>query len=123
VSEFDPRRRVDQLPERATIRRVRPDALRKPEQVRPRLGQEGIDPDSAGALLMAMLRRGWATRQVATPGKPPRVTGYVLEPRLGAVWAMERGLRRRRRWAPSSSCVSTSPRGSAGRGMRPFLTS
>lgn len=84
---FEPWRRVEQLPERAPIRQVRPDALSKPGQVRPRLAQSGIDPDSAGALLSAILRRGWTAWLVAVPWQPPTLTASVLESRLGAVWA------------------------------------
>jgi len=91
VSDFAPWRAVDQLPDRAPIRHVRPDALPKPGQVRPRLEQEGIDPDNAGALLSAILRRDWTAWLVAFPGKPPRFTAFILEPRLGAVWAEGRG--------------------------------
>jgi cob(I)alamin adenosyltransferase len=87
VIDFEPWRRVDQLPERAPIRHLRPDALPKPDQVRPRLEAEGLDPDSAGAILTAILRRDWTAWLVGVPGKPPRFTAFVLEPRFGAVWA------------------------------------
>ena len=91
MSDFAPWRAVDQLPDRAPIRRVRPDALLKPDLVRPRLEAAGIDPDNAGAILSAMLRRDWPAWLVAVPGKPPRCTASVLEARMGAVWAQGRG--------------------------------
>jgi hypothetical protein len=56
---FEPWRDVGKLPERAPIRRLRPDEFPKPPQVRARLAQEGIDPDNAGPILSAILRRGW----------------------------------------------------------------
>jgi hypothetical protein len=40
-------------------RHVRPDALPKSDQLRPRSGAAGIDPDVASALLSAILRRRW----------------------------------------------------------------
>jgi len=91
VTDFVPWRDVEQLPKRVPIRRVRPDAFPMPEQVRLRLESAGIVPDSAGALLSAILRRGWTAWLVALPGRPPKFTAYILEPRLRAVWAMGRG--------------------------------
>jgi hypothetical protein len=91
VTDFEARRRVDQLPDRALIRRLRGDALPMPAEVWPRLEAAGLDPDRAGAPLSEIVRRGWITSLVALPGKPPRFSAYVLEPRFRAVWAMGRG--------------------------------
>ncbi len=91
TSDFEPWCRVDQLPERAPIRHLRPDAFPKPDLVRPRLEAEGLDPGNAGAILTAILRRERTAWLVGVPGRPPRFSAFVLEPRLGAVWAMGRG--------------------------------
>ena len=91
MTDFDAWHHVERLPERAPIRRIRPDALPKPERVWPRLHAEGIDPDNASGILPAILRRDWTAWLIALPWQPPKFTAYVLEPRLGAVWAMGRG--------------------------------
>src|SRR5215210_1890741 len=88
LANFEPWRRVDQLPERAPIRRLRPDQWPRPPQVHERLKQDGIDPESATAILSAVLRRGWYCWLIAEPGHRPRFTAYILEWRYGAVWAV-----------------------------------
>ena len=91
LPDFAPWRRVHLLPERAPIRRLQPHEYPTPAQVRPRLERDGADPDSAGTILSAILRRGWTAWLVAAPGPPPRFHAYVLEPRHGAAWATASG--------------------------------
>ncbi len=88
---FDPWRNLDKLPQRAPIRCHRASDWPRPRQVRPRLEREGIDPDSASAILSALLHRGWGSWLIASPGPRPSFRAYVLEHRYGAVWAMGDG--------------------------------
>ena len=90
MDAFAPWANVANLPERAPSRRLRPDALPRPPQVRARLAAAGIDPASAGALFGALLGRGWAAWLVASPN-PRRFAAFVLDPGTGAVWAEGRG--------------------------------
>lgn len=91
MATFSPWRNVADLPEHAPIRRLRPDHLPRAPEVRRRLAAEGIDPESAAAVLSALLGRGWASWLIAAPGPPASFAACVLEPRYGAVWAEGRG--------------------------------
>ena len=82
--------RVPDLPDRAPVRSVRPDALPRPPHVRARLAAEGVDPAGAGAVIAALFARGWAFWLVGSP-HPQHFAAFVLEPRFGAPWAEGRG--------------------------------
>ena len=88
---FDPWRDLAKLPERAPLRRLRPDQLPRPRAVRARLATEGIDPDGAGAIVAAIFRRGWTFWLIGAPKAGTRFVAVVLEPRYGAAWAEGRG--------------------------------
>ena len=52
MGEFDPWRNIGKLPAHAPVRRLRPDEQPRPPAVRVRLAEEGVDPDSAGAIVL-----------------------------------------------------------------------
>ncbi len=54
-----------------------------------RLAADGVDAASAGAIITAILRRGWTFSLAGGPR--PAFFAAILEPRFGAVWASADG--------------------------------
>ena len=92
---FHPWRRMRDLPPSAPSRRLRPDGYPSGRNLRDRLRAEGLDPASAGAILGAILGRGWSPWLIGHPGPHGRPSHHfeavVLEPRFGAAWAVAPG--------------------------------
>ena len=105
VTDFEPWRRVDQLPARAPIRHVRPEALPKPEQVRPR----GEAPRFTAYVLEPRFGAVWAQGNGAAPAVALGAQGAGRVGKVGnarllrRLWLVRQVTRRTGFWCSSSS--------------------
>jgi hypothetical protein len=84
-----PWRSLHRLPLTAPIHALRPDDYPRALGAADRLRREGIDPTSAGAIIAAILRRGWTFRLTGGMfGLDRRTfTAAIVEPRYLVPWA------------------------------------
>lgn len=89
VGTFDPYERMPELPDYAPSRALHMNNYPGEAEWTQRLRAAGIDPTSAGAIIAAIVKRGWSFWLVGATHapKPPRYRAMVLEPRYHAMWA------------------------------------
>jgi hypothetical protein len=89
IWQFDPYEGMKQLPPHAPAQSLHPTNYPTWPVWEARLRELGIDPGSAGAIIAAIVQRGYSFWLVGTvgSGRAPSYRVLVLEPEPFAVWA------------------------------------